>query len=92
MNLQMEMPNLETLSLNRNEIQEFDGRYWTGLKILFIDHNPLQSFKNEQDMVLLEVLSIEYQKHQHSLAVDLSKFSKLRELRVSGIVSCVFIS
>jgi Leucine-rich repeat (LRR) protein len=83
-NLQMDMPNVETLSLNRNGIQVFDGQHWARLKILFIDHNPIQAFKNEHELSLLEVLSIEYQKEENTLAVDLLKFTQLRELRVSG--------
>ena len=61
MSLKKDMPRLEILNMNDNQIDMFDCRHLMNLTSLSVDRNRLGPFLHEYKIDTLAVLSVEHQ-------------------------------
>ncbi|KAI9088176.1 hypothetical protein DFS34DRAFT_633749 [Phlyctochytrium arcticum] len=78
-----EIVNLEVLSLNDNEIQHFDGKFWPALRRLSLDRNRIIKFTGEKSLTRLQTLSLERQEGPNP-EIKYSALKRLADLRISG--------
>ena len=77
------MRSLRTLKLCRNELENFDPKYYPELRTLYLDENQIASFNGIRKLRLLENFSARSQRGKSNIGVH--GLTELRKVYLSGM-------